>query len=310
MIRRRLLTLSASAALHLAGLGLALVIAGAGASSAILIDLVADVEGDAVNEARALSPTGSGSGETEPARTTPVRPRLTASRARRTPFPISSMLTAVQGGSVVLESAPDPSSGAAGETRPRSEREPETGSAVAPLPRVSDPATPAAAPEGQAAISSLSSEAATPRGERAGAAGVGSGAAAGASGGERMSPGLAGSAAGPTASSAGPGTSGEGRGGIPPEYGPYLKRFRRRLQESLEYPLAARRQGLSGSVELEILLEPSGRIGAVRVISSSSHTVLDDAALDAVRRLAPEALPAPLPRRPLRIRLPLGFELE
>jgi periplasmic protein TonB len=307
MIRRRLLTLSASAALHLAGLGLALVIAGAGASSAILIDLVADVEGDAVNETRALSPTGSGSGETEPARTTPVRQRLTASPARHT---LSSMLMAVQGGSVVSGSAPDPSSRAAGETRPKGEREPETGSAVAPLPRVPDPATPAAAPEGQATTSSVSSEAATPRGERAGAAGVGSGAVAGLSGGERTSPGLAGSAAGSTASSAGPGTSGEGRGGIPPEYGPYLKRFRRRLQESLEYPLAARRQGLSGSVELEILLEPSGRIGAVRVISSSSHTVLDDAALDAVRRLAPEPLPAPLPRRPLRIRLPLGFELK
>jgi len=106
------------------------------------------------------------------------------------------------------------------------------------------------------------------------------------------------------------GTGGPAAGGIPPEYGPYLQRFRRRVQESLNYPLAARRQGLAGNVELEVLLEPSGRVGAVRVIRSSSYDVLDDAALDAVKRLAPEPIPENLPRRPLRIRLPLGFQLR
>ena len=106
------------------------------------------------------------------------------------------------------------------------------------------------------------------------------------------------------------GTGGAAAGGIPPEYGPYLQRFRRRVQESLNYPLAARRQGLAGNVELEVLLEPSGRVGAVRVIRSSSYDVLDDAALDAVKRLAPEPIPENLPHRPLRIRLPLGFQLR
>src|SRR5437660_324608 len=46
------------------------------------------------------------------------------------------------------------------------------------------------------------------------------------------------------------GTPGPGAGTIPAEYGPYLLRFRQRVQESLVYPLAARRQGLRGSVEL------------------------------------------------------------
>ena len=97
---------------------------------------------------------------------------------------------------------------------------------------------------------------------------------------------------------------------IPAEYGPYLGRFRRRVQESLGYPLAARRQGLSGTVEVEVLLEPSGRVSAVRLVASSSHAVLDDAALLAVKGLSPEPFPDPLPRRPLRIRLPLAFELR
>ncbi len=105
-------------------------------------------------------------------------------------------------------------------------------------------------------------------------------------------------------------TSGEGRGGVPPEYRPYLQRFRQRLQEALVYPLMARRQGLSGTVELEVLLEPTGRVRDVRVVSSSSHAVLDDAAVESVRSMVPVPLPDSLPRRPLRIRVPLVFQLR
>ena len=104
--------------------------------------------------------------------------------------------------------------------------------------------------------------------------------------------------------------SANGSGGMPPEYGPYLRRFRRRVEESLAYPLAARRRGLSGKVELEVMLDPSGRVAAVRVIESSSYSLLDDAAVAAVQGLSPEPLPENLPRRAIRIRLPLGFELQ
>ena len=104
--------------------------------------------------------------------------------------------------------------------------------------------------------------------------------------------------------------SGTGGRAIPPEYGPYLQRFRRHVQESLVYPLAARRQSLRGTVELDVTLDPSGRVRDVHVARSSSHGVLDDAALDTVRRLDPLPLPESLPRRPLLIRLPLVFDLR
>jgi TonB family protein len=83
---------------------------------------------------------------------------------------------------------------------------------------------------------------------------------------------------------------GEGRSSVPAEYGPYLARFRQRLQE--------------------VLVEPSGQIRSVRLLSSSSHAVLDAAALDTVRGLAPLPLPEHLPRRPLKIRLPVVFHLN
>ena len=101
-----------------------------------------------------------------------------------------------------------------------------------------------------------------------------------------------------------------GRGEVPAEFGPYLARFRERIQELVVYPLAARRRGLAGRVEIELLLEPSGRLRDVAVVASSSHALLDEAAVEAVRLLEPQPLPEHLPRRPLRVRLPVIFQLR
>jgi protein TonB len=106
---------------------------------------------------------------------------------------------------------------------------------------------------------------------------------------------------------AGPDT---GRGEVPAEFGPYLARFRERIQELVVYPLAARRRGLAGRVEIELLLEPSGRVRDVAVVASSSHAMLDEAAVEAVRSLEPQPLPEDLPHRPLRVRLPVLFQLR
>jgi len=106
------------------------------------------------------------------------------------------------------------------------------------------------------------------------------------------------------------GTPGPGAGAIPAEYGPYLQRFRQRVQEALAYPLAARRQGLRGTVELDVWLDPAGRVRDVRVARSSSHGLLDDAAIATVRNLGPLPFPESLPRRALLIRLPLVFDLR
>jgi len=101
-----------------------------------------------------------------------------------------------------------------------------------------------------------------------------------------------------------------GSGAAPAEYGGYLRQFRQRVQESLVYPLAARRQGLGGTVELDVWLEATGRVRDVQVARSSSHGVLDDAALETIRRLGPVPFPESLPRRPLLIRIPLVYELR
>jgi protein TonB len=93
-------------------------------------------------------------------------------------------------------------------------------------------------------------------------------------------------------------------------YGPYLAALRRRLHEALEYPATARRRGLTGTVELEIALEATGRVNDVRVVRSSSHAVLDAAALEAARSLGRVPFPPDIRPRPLRVLMPVVFELR
>jgi TonB family protein len=105
-----------------------------------------------------------------------------------------------------------------------------------------------------------------------------------------------------TVPGAGEGTSGE--------YARYLALVRRRIQESLTYPPAARRRGAAGTVRIEIVLRPDGTVSEVTLLSSSSHHLLDEAALEAARSLPRLPFPPDLAPRALRVRLPVVFELR
>jgi protein TonB len=105
-----------------------------------------------------------------------------------------------------------------------------------------------------------------------------------------------------------PGGSPSGAPGA--EYGPYLAGVRRRFLEALKYPPPARSRGLTGIVQLDVSIKPNGAIGSVSVASSSSHPLLDEAALEAMRGLPPQPFPKGLTPRELRVRLPVVFDLQ
>ena len=93
------------------------------------------------------------------------------------------------------------------------------------------------------------------------------------------------------------------------EYGPYLTALRQRIQESVRYPSSARRRGLAGTVSVEILILANGTIGDVTLLESSTHQVLDAAALETIRALPRMPLPPDLPARALRVRVPVVFQM-
>src|SRR5438128_794740 len=175
---------------------------------------------------------------------------------------------------------------------------------ASPAPAVEAPPAPGAA---EAIVASGAPVVSQPPGRATGAASRGGG---GATGGEATDPVPA--ASGARGGAGGDGTlalavPGDGGAGV---YGPYVAALRRGLQEALEYPAAARRRGLSGTVHLEIALEPTGRVSEVMLLRSSSHGVLDDAAVNAARGLRRVPFPPDVRPRALRVRLPVVFELR
>jgi len=104
-----------------------------------------------------------------------------------------------------------------------------------------------------------------------------------------------------------PGGGGEGEAA---EYAGYYALLRRRVLESLTYPPAARRRSQTGTVQLELEIQPTGVISRVEVVASSSHRVLDEAAVDTMRGVGRVPFPPNVRPRPLRVRLPVVFDLR
>ncbi|QIO07941.1 energy transducer TonB [Acinetobacter lanii] len=69
----------------------------------------------------------------------------------------------------------------------------------------------------------------------------------------------------------------------------YLDKFREKVEVygNRYYPDLAKQQRLSGEVRLMVILNASGGIRAIRLIESSGHAILDEAAKNSVRRGAP-----------------------
>jgi protein TonB len=148
-------------------------------------------------------------------------------------------------------------------------------------------------PRGDAAASGASESPAA----AAGTGGVGSG----GRGGDRV-------AAVPRGT--GDGTGARDGTGLGTEYDAYYARIRQRIQQTARYPSAARGRGLVGTVELEIDIAADGAVANVAVVRSSSHEVLDRAAVQAARAVPRTPFPPGVRPRPLTVVIPVSFELQ
>ena len=91
-------------------------------------------------------------------------------------------------------------------------------------------------------------------------------------------------------------------------------RYQRLLLAHIEryqhYPRAARRDGVQGTVVIAFAMRRDGRLLTVGVKSSSGQAVLDEEAVETVRRAQPlPSIPPDLPEQ-LAITLPVAFDLQ
>ncbi|MCF8197295.1 MAG: energy transducer TonB [Sulfuritalea sp.] len=86
--------------------------------------------------------------------------------------------------------------------------------------------------------------------------------------------------------------------------GSALRRAQASLTEHLYYPLEAIERGLEGEVILLLQLSEDGRVVSASIARSSGHVLLDQAALEAARRIGA------LPGSPRQSLFPVNFRLE
>ena len=82
-----------------------------------------------------------------------------------------------------------------------------------------------------------------------------------------------------------------------------------RVAELKRYPRSARLNGLEGRVLLRAVIRADGHLAEVSVITSSGHTVLDDAAVEAVRLACPLHMKHELGKPQIVVNLPIVFSL-
>jgi protein TonB len=76
------------------------------------------------------------------------------------------------------------------------------------------------------------------------------------------------------------------------------------------YPRKARRMGYEGTVMLKVLINKNGRVDDLTVLKSSGHTVLDRAALSAVRKWLFEPGTEGGIKKKMWVKIPVRFDLK
>ncbi len=101
-------------------------------------------------------------------------------------------------------------------------------------------------------------------------------------------------------------TGGDSKGVAEQARAKYVKEqfsyIRDKIASHVRYPRHARRMGWSGAVQVSFIIEEHGGVSEVRIVRGSQVGMLDDEALDSVKRSAP------FPRPPVRARIIIPVE--
>lgn len=89
----------------------------------------------------------------------------------------------------------------------------------------------------------------------------------------------------------------------------YRAKVAAQLKRKRFYPSAARRDRLTGTTTVSFTLNGAGKVTAARVVRSSGERILDEAAVEMVRRASPYPPIPPGLGATITIQAPIGFEL-
>ena len=82
-----------------------------------------------------------------------------------------------------------------------------------------------------------------------------------------------------------------------------LRAIRAQIERAKVYPEAARRRAREGTVDLRFRIAPDGSVERVEIVQSSGHDLLDESAMQTIRRAGPYPVLAGW------VRIPLAYQL-
>lgn len=71
------------------------------------------------------------------------------------------------------------------------------------------------------------------------------------------------------------------------KYHGYLKKLRQRIESAWKYPQEAAERGIYGDLYIKFTINKNGSIGPIELLRTSGHSILDNAAMKAIREAAP-----------------------
>lgn len=92
----------------------------------------------------------------------------------------------------------------------------------------------------------------------------------------------------------------------------YFEMVRLKIEQFKRYPVSAQNRHIEGRITVEFAIDPDGTVSSIEISKSSRHKILDDAAVEAIRKASP--FPAPptyifTRNQPVRLVLAVVFEL-
>jgi protein TonB len=94
------------------------------------------------------------------------------------------------------------------------------------------------------------------------------------------------------------------------DYGWLAETLRDRIEELKRYPPMARMNNWQGKVVLKFVVTEDGTVESLEVMQSSGHAVLDEAAMETIRRASPLPLKHELGKPRVTFQFPISYTLR
>jgi protein TonB len=89
-----------------------------------------------------------------------------------------------------------------------------------------------------------------------------------------------------------------------------MQEFYSRLERSLRYPYTARMNRWEGIVVVQAVVRDDGQVVSLKIAKSSGHAVLDNDAMETIRKISPLHLKHPLGQSEIPVEVPVSYGMR